>query len=170
VTQWPRSRVGQYARRVGELLGMRGDSLELLEAAGSLHDAGKYFIAPGVLDKPGPLDDAEWEAIRRHPEFGAAIARDEGWNDDVQEWIRHSHEHLDGSGYPDELSGEQIPLGARILAVIDAYVGMTSDRPYREALAPQAALEQLELAAGSHFDPEVVEVFVRLVRANLQPR
>jgi HD-GYP domain-containing protein (c-di-GMP phosphodiesterase class II) len=167
VSPWPRSRVGQYARRVGELLGLAGAALDMLEAAGSLHDAGKHFISPDILEKPGPLDGAEWEAVRRHPEFGAAIAREEGEPDEVQDWIRHSHEHLDGSGYPDELEGEQIPIGARILAVIDAYVGMTSDRPYREALPPEAALQQLELAAGTHFDSGVVDVFVRLVRANL---
>lgn len=167
---WPASRVGQYARRVGELLGVDDGSLDMLEAAGSLHDAGKFFLAPELLDKAGPLDEAEWEAMRRHPEFGAAIARSEGHEEDVQDWIRHSHEQLDGSGYPDRLQGDQIPLGARILAVIDAYVGMTSDRPYRRALAPDAALLELEGGAGSHFDPQVVEVFVRLVRANLQSR
>lgn len=167
MTSWPPSRVGQYARRVGELLGLDASGLAMLEAAGSLHDAGKYFLSPELLDKPGPLDAAEWDAVRRHPEFGAAIARDEGHDEEVQESILHSHEHLDGSGYPAGLEGEAIPLGARILAVIDAYVGMTSERSYREALAPEAALLELERAAGVHFDADVVDVFVRLVRANL---
>ncbi|MEX2193656.1 MAG: HD domain-containing phosphohydrolase [Thermoleophilaceae bacterium] len=164
---WPESRVGQYARRVGELLGVEGGELDLLEAAGSLHDAGKYFLSGDVLEKPGPLDDAEWEAMRRHPEFGAAIARDEGHGDEVQDWIRHSHESLDGSGYPDHLEGDEIPLGARIIAVVDAYVGMTAERPYREALLPEEALARLEADAGKRYDPRLVEAFAGLVRANL---
>lgn len=164
---WPASRVGQYARRVGELLDMQGGELDLLEAAGSLHDAGKYFISDELLEKPGPLDASEWDAVRRHPEFGAAIARDEGHEPEVQEWIRHSHEAIDGSGYPDRLAGDEIPLGARILAVVDAYVGMTAERPYREALLPEEALARLEAEAGARLDPRVVEAFAGLVRANL---
>lgn len=164
---WPVSRVGQYARRVGELLGVDEGQLDMLEAAGSLHDAGKYFISDEILEKPGPLEEAEWEAIQRHPEFGAAIARDEGHADEVQEWIRWSHESLDGSGYPTGLTGDEIPLGARILSVIDAYVGMTADRPYRPALPPDEALIRLEAEAGTRYDPQVVEAFAELVRANL---
>ena len=167
MSSWPASRVGQYARRVGESLGVRGGELDLLEAAGSLHDAGKYFLSDEVLEKPGPLDEAEWEAVRRHPEFGAAIARDEGLGEEVQEWIRHSHESLDGSGYPDHLEGDDIPLGARILCVIDAYVGMTAERAYREALLPEEALARLEAETGKCYDPSVVEAFAGLVRANL---
>lgn len=167
MSAWPQSRVGQYARRLGELLDISGGELDLLEAAGSLHDAGKFFLSPELLGKPGPLSESEWEAVRRHPEFGAAIAREEGHGDEVQDWIRHSHESIDGSGYPDHLVGDDIPLGARILAVIDAYVGMTAERPYREALLAEEALARLEAGAGTRFDPRVVEVFVRLVRANL---
>ncbi|HWH45100.1 MAG TPA: HD domain-containing phosphohydrolase [Thermoleophilaceae bacterium] len=164
---WPESRVGQYARRVGELLGLDGDHLDMLEAAGSLHDAGKYFLSPELLEKPGPLDPAEWEAMRHHPEYGAAIARSEGHDEEVADWILHSHEALDGSGYPDALAGDAIPLGARVIAVVDAYVGMTSKRPYRDALSPEAALRELSEVSGSAYDPDVVEVFTRLVRANL---
>lgn len=164
---WPESRVGQYARRVGELLGLDGAQLEMLEAAGSLHDAGKHFLSPELLEKQGPLDPAEWEAMRHHPEYGAAIARSEGHEEEVAEWILHSHEALDGSGYPDALEGDEIPVGARILAVIDAYVGMTSERPYRPALSPEAALGELETGAGTRFDPHVADLFARLLRANL---
>ena len=167
MNDWPRSRVGQYARRVGELMELEEDTLGMLEVAGAMHDAGKDFLSDRILDKPGPLDEAEWEAMRRHPELGAAVAKSEGHPDDVADWVQHSHERMDGTGYPDHLEGDEIPMGARIIAVLDAYVGMTSPRPYRTPLPPEEALQELERAAGSHFDAEVVSVFVRLVRANL---
>ncbi len=122
------NRVGQYARRVGEILGLEDETLEMLELAGSLHDVGKQMISERIIDKPGPLTDAEWEAMRKHPELGEAYAREEGHPEDVGSWVRHHHERLDGTGYPDHLEGEEIPMGARIIAVLDAYVGMTSPR------------------------------------------
>jgi HD-GYP domain-containing protein (c-di-GMP phosphodiesterase class II) len=152
------NRVGQYARRVGEILGLEPETLAMLELAGSLHDVGKDMISERIIEKPGPLTDAEWEAIRKHPELGEAYARGEGHPDDVG---------LDGTGYPDHLEGEDIPVGSRIIAVLDAYVGMTSPRPYRPPIPAQVALEELEHAAGKHFDAQVVDIFVRLVRANL---
>lgn len=161
------NRVGQYARRVGEILGLEPEELAMLELAGSLHDVGKDMISERIVEKPGPLTDAEWEAMRKHPELGEAYARGEGHPEDVGDWIRHHHERLDGTGYPDHLDGEEIPMGARIIAVLDAYVGMTSPRAYRPPIPAQVALEELEHAAGKHFDPQVVDIFVRLVRANL---
>jgi HD-GYP domain-containing protein (c-di-GMP phosphodiesterase class II) len=161
------SRVGQYARRVGEILGLDEETLGMLELAGSLHDVGKNLISEQIVGKPGPLSDSEWEAMRRHPELGEAVAREEGHPEDVAEWVRHHHERLDGTGYPDSLTGDEIPMGARIIAVLDAYVGMTSARAYRPPIPAAVALEELEHAAGRHFDPQVVDVFVRLVRANL---
>jgi len=161
------NRVGQYARRVGEILGLEQETLEMLELAGSLHDIGKEMISDQIVEKPGPLTTEEWETMRKHPELGEAFIREEGHPEDVGEWIRHHHERLDGTGYPDSLEGEEIPTGSRIIAVLDAYVGMTSPRPYRPPIPAEVALEELEHAAGKHFDPEVVDVFVRLVRANL---
>jgi putative nucleotidyltransferase with HDIG domain len=161
------NRVGQYARRVGEILELDEETLEMLELAGSLHDVGKDMISEQIIEKPGPLTDAEWEAIRKHPELGEAYAREEGHPPDVGDWVRHHHERLDGTGYPDHLEGEGIPMGARIIAVLDAYVGMTSPRAYRPPIPAQVALDELEHAAGKHFDPQVVDIFVRLVRANL---
>jgi putative nucleotidyltransferase with HDIG domain len=161
------NRVGQYARRVGEILELEPETLSMLELAGSLHDVGKDMLNERIVDKPGPLTDAEWEAMRRHPELGEAIAREEGHPEEVGDWVRHHHERLDGTGYPDNLHGDEIPMGARVIAVLDAYVGMTSPRPYRPPIPAEIALEELEHAAGKHFDPQVVDVFVRLVRANL---
>ena len=100
----------------------------MLELAGSLHDVGKQMISEQIIEKPGPLTDAEWEEMRKHPELGEEYVREEGHPDDVGDWVRHHHERLDGTGYPDHLEGEEIPMGARIIAVLDAYVGMTSPR------------------------------------------
>ena len=161
------NRVGQYARRVGEILELEAETLEMLELAGSLHDVGKQMISEQIVEKPGPLTDAEWEAMRKHPELGEAIAREEGHPDDVGSWVRHHHERLDGTGYPDHLEGEEIPMGARIIAFLAAYGCMTSPRAYRPPIPPEIALDELEHAAGKQFDPQVVDVFVRLVRANL---
>jgi HD-GYP domain-containing protein (c-di-GMP phosphodiesterase class II) len=105
--------------------------------------------------------------MRKHPELGEAYAREQGHPDDVGDWIRHHHERLDGTGYPDHLDGEEIPMGSKIIAVLDAYVGMTSPRAYRPPIPAEVALEELEHASGQHFDPQVVDIFVRLVRANL---
>ena len=164
---WARSRVGQYARRVGELLELDDDTLAMLEAAGALHDAGKRFLADEIVGKPGPLSDAEWRAMRLHPELGAGLAEAEGHSDEVAEAIRHHHERVDGAGYPAGMAGREIPIGARVLFVIDAYLAMTSPRPWRPALAPEAALVELERCAGRQFDGDVVAAFSRLVRANL---
>jgi putative nucleotidyltransferase with HDIG domain len=166
-TEEKENRVGQYARRVGEILELEPETLAMLELAGSLHDVGKQMISERIVEKPGPLTDAEWEEMRKHPELGEEYVREEGHPEDVGDWVRHHHERLDGTGYPDHLEGEEIPMGARIIAVLDAYVGMTSPRPYRPPIPAEVALEELEHAAGKHFDPEVVDVFVRLVRANL---
>ena len=161
------NRVGQYARRVGEILGLEEETLEMLELAGSLHDVGKEMISEQIIEKPGPLTDSEWDEMRRHPELGEEYVREVGHPPDVGDWVRHHHERLDGTGYPDHLEGEEIPMGARIIAVLDAYVGMTSPRPYRPPIPAQVALDELEHASGKHFDPQVVDIFVRLVRANL---
>jgi putative nucleotidyltransferase with HDIG domain len=161
------NRVGQYARRVGEILELEDETLEMLELAGSLHDVGKDMISERIVEKPGPLTDDEWEEMRKHPELGEEYVREVGHPEDVGDWVRHHHERLDGTGYPDHLEGEEIPMGARIIAVLDAYVGMTSPRAYRPPIPPGVALDELEHAAGKHFDPQVVDIFVRLVRANL---
>lgn len=162
-----RSRVGEYARRVGELLELDGETLAMLEVAGALHDAGKRFLADEIVDKPGPLSDAEWRAMRLHPELGAGLAAAEGHSEDVAEAIRHHHERVDGAGYPAGKAGDEIPIGARVLFVIDAYLAMTSARPWRAAVSPRDALAELERCAGRQFDADVVDVFTRLVRANL---
>ncbi len=104
------NRVGQYARRVGEILGLEPETLAMLELAGSLHDVGKDMISERIVDKPGPLTDAEWEEMRKHPELGEEYVREAGHPEDVGDWIRHHHERLDGTGYPDHLEGLRVEL------------------------------------------------------------
>ena len=129
-----------------------------------LHDVGKVGIPDAVLNKPGPLNDAEWSTMRRHPEIGLGIVEPIGFSKCATDVILCHHERWNGSGYPLGLSGEQIPLVARTFSVADAYDAMTSHRPYRDAMSQEDALEVIDLDAGERFDPEVVQTFVDLVR------
>ena len=125
---------------------------------GRLHDLGKLAIPEEILRKPGPLTDAERLVLERHPQIGYRMLESLGV-DPVANWVLHHHERWDGTGYPEGLPGEQIPLGARIIFVADAYDAMTSDRVYRGRLSDEEAIEELERCAGSQFDPTVVEAF-----------
>jgi putative nucleotidyltransferase with HDIG domain len=148
--------VGELARRVGMRLGLDRDDLWLLEQAARLHDIGKVGVPDAILNKPGPLEQSEWEVVRRHAEFGAEIvARVRGF-EPVARFVRAHHERWDGAGYPDGLSAGEIPLASRIIAACDAFHAMTTDRPYRAALSPVEALDELDLCAGTQFDPGVV--------------
>jgi putative nucleotidyltransferase with HDIG domain len=134
-----------------------------------LHDIGKIGIPDGILTKPGPLSPAEWDRMRTHPLVGAHILSSIRFLREAVEVIRHHHERFDGSGYPDGLAGEEIPLAARIFAVVDAFDAMTSDRPYRRAMPPEEAIEEIVRCSGRHFDPEVVEPFL-ILADDLVPR
>jgi HD-GYP domain-containing protein (c-di-GMP phosphodiesterase class II) len=127
-----------------------------------LHDIGKLGIPDGILLKPGPLDDDEWREIRRHPEVGALIL-EHARLADIAEWVRAHHERVDGSGYPDGLAGDAIPVEARVLAVADAYEAMTADRPYRASIGPDAAEAELRRGAGTQFDSDVVDALLEAV-------
>jgi diguanylate cyclase (GGDEF)-like protein len=156
--------VGRYAREIGRHLGYPADGLENLMLAGILHDVGKVGIPSSIVMKPGPLTPAEWQEMRKHAEIGASMLG--GVNlPQIAEWVRDHHERPDGLGYPRGLSGQEIPLEARILAVADAYEAMTHDRVYRPALGPSAARRELEQGAGSQFDDEVVDAFRRVLKA-----
>lgn len=128
-----------------------------------LHDIGKVGVPEHILCKEGPLDEDEWAVMRTHPVMGAQIVAPIPFLSSAVELIRHHHERFDGSGYPDGLRGEQIPLAARVFAVVDSYDAMTSDRPYRGSMEVERALEEIREGAGSQFDPEVVRVFVRMI-------
>ena len=151
--------VGQLATLIGRRLGMSVEELDELRRAAELHDIGKAAIPEAILDKPGPLDDEEWTFMRRHTIIGERILAAAPALAPVAELVRSSHERWDGSGYPDGLAGENIPLGSRVIFVCDAFDAMTSNRAYARARTPEEATNELRLGAGSQFDPRVVSVF-----------
>jgi two-component system cell cycle response regulator len=153
------STVAELAVAVGRRIGLSGVALEQVRHAADLHDVGKVAIPDAILQKPGPLDDDEWAFMRRHTLIGERIVAAAPALRDVAALVRASHERHDGGGYPDGLAGDDIPLGARIVAVCDSFDAMVADRPYRAALAHDAALDELERCAGSQFDPVVVAAF-----------
>jgi len=150
---------------VAREMGWDGADLEMLEFAALLHDVGKIAVPDAILRKNGPLTPEEWEIVRQHPHHSAQIVEPVAPLRRIIPWIYHHHEWWDGSGYPDGLKGEEIPLAARIIAVVDAYNAMTTERPYRDAMSHEEAIEELRRCAGTQFDPEVVEVFLRILNA-----
>ena len=128
-----------------------------------LHDIGKVGIPEHILCKRGPLSGQEWEVMRTHPVLGAQIVAPIAFLQGAVELVRHHHERFDGAGYPDGLAGADIPLAARVFAVADSFDAMTSDRPYRGAMAIERALAEIEGGAGTQFDPQVVRVFVQMI-------
>lgn len=150
-------------RAVARQLGLGVEEVGPLLQAASLHDIGKAAIPDSILDKPGPLNAQEWAFMRTHTVIGERILCAAPALTDAARLVRASHERFDGSGYPDRLAGEQIPLGARIIAVCDAYDAMVSTRPYRSRMSVEVALEELRRCGGSQFDPRVVEAFRAVV-------
>jgi HD-GYP domain-containing protein (c-di-GMP phosphodiesterase class II) len=143
-------------------MGLDADAIERLRLAGLLHDLGKIGLPDAILHAPRALTAEEFAIVRRHPEFGHALLDGMGV-EPVDEWVRHHHEHWDGSGYPVGLAGEEIPLGARIILVADAFEAITADRPYRKAQSADAALVELRRNAGTQFDPDVVAALAQVL-------
>jgi HD-GYP domain-containing protein (c-di-GMP phosphodiesterase class II) len=150
---------GALAVAVADRLGLDAAACEDVRTAAMLHDVGKLAVPDAIVQKPGPLDSEEWAFMCRHPVIGQRILATTPGLAGAAALVRSSHERPDGCGYPDRLAGDDIPLGARIVAVFDAYRGMTSARPYRAALAPDAAMRELRAGAGSQFDLAVVAAF-----------
>ncbi len=161
--------VGALAVETGRRLGLDERALGELELAAELHDIGKVAVSDAILEKPGPLDELEWEIVRRHTVLGQELLEATEALRPLAPIVRASHERWDGGGYPDRLAGDAIPLGARIIAVCDAYDAMTSDRSYRRRLPGDLALQELAETAGSQFDPEVVDAFLSGRRRIGQP-
>ena len=151
--------VAAIAEATALLLHLGHDEVEQVRHAAELHDVGKVAVPDAILAKPGPLTEQEWAFIRRHPIIGERIIGAAPALMRVARLVRNSHERWDGTGYPDGLAGAEIPLGARIVAVADAFEGMTSARPYSPSLPPEAALEELDRCSGTQFDPAVVAAF-----------
>ena len=154
-------RVGRLAELTARELGLPPEAVERIRLAGILHDVGRVALPDSVVSKQGPLTDAEWAWVRAHPAIGARMVATTEY-DDIRSWILFHHERPDGHGYP-EGRREDVPLEAAIIAVADAYEAMTSERPYRPALAPEEAADELRREAGRQFHPDVVEALLRAV-------
>jgi HD-GYP domain-containing protein (c-di-GMP phosphodiesterase class II) len=155
--------IAELAVDVGRELNLSESAIDDLRYGGIFHDVGKIAIPDALINKAGPLTDEEFEVIKQHPAIGAEILAPVPFLYGVRTIVRHAHEHWDGGGYPEGLSAEQIPLGARIVLAVDAYHAMTSDRPYREAMSHEKACKELVDNAGTQFDPEVVEALLAVL-------
>jgi putative two-component system response regulator len=161
------TRLAEWAVRIGQELGLDEGGLEDIEVAALLHDAGKVGIPDAILRKPGPLDPEEWRVMRMHPEFSWAVLRLVPGLERASLFALHHHEKYGGGGYPAGLRGLEIPIGSRIVSVIDAFDAMVATRPYKQGLPCDEALRRLTTDSGSHFDPVVVQHFIRIARAEM---
>jgi putative nucleotidyltransferase with HDIG domain len=155
-------RVARYMELMARELRLAKVDLPTLRRGALLHDLGKIGMPDEILRKTGKLESSEWTIMKRHPAYGARILAGIPFLSGAAEIVRHHHEHFDGSGYPDGLAGEEIPLGARIFALADAFDAMTSDRPYRKAMSLPDALKEIERCSGGQFDPAIAAAFLRL--------
>lgn len=154
--------VARYAEMIADQLGLDAARIEQIRLAGVVHDLGKIGLPDQLLLKPGSLTADEWQQMERHPEIGAQILESAGLPEPAG-WVHSHHERPDGTGYPLGLSGDDVSLEARILAVADSYEAMTTDHPYRAALPKQAARDELGRHRGTQFDGVVVDALVRVL-------
>lgn len=153
-------RVASVAIKLAELMGLAGKDIVHIRRGGLLHDIGKLAIPDSILFKPGPLTDEEWVLMRQHPVHAREMLQHISFLKRALPIPLYHHEKFDGSGYPNGLTGEQIPLPARIFAIVDVYDALSSDRPYRKAWPTERILEYLKQESGKHFDPQVVTAFL----------
>ena len=158
--------IGVYGERIAASLGLDQATRTTIRIGGYLHDVGKIGIADRILLKRGPLTEAEFREMRRHPLIGADILAVHEGNAEIAAIVRHHHERWDGAGYPSGMLGSEIPIGARIVSVADAFSAMTTDRPYRAAIRVEDAWRELRRHAGRQFDPAIVQVFAQVLEAD----
>jgi HD-GYP domain-containing protein (c-di-GMP phosphodiesterase class II) len=152
--------VASLVKAVGGHLGLDEEQIDEIARAAELHDLGKVAIPDSILHKAAPLDESEWSLMHQHTIVGERILAAVPTLRPVAQLVRSSHERWDGGGYPDGLSGEQIPLGSRIITICDAFDAMVSDRPYAPAMSKEAAAAEIARCAGTQFDPEIVKAFI----------
>jgi putative nucleotidyltransferase with HDIG domain len=155
--------VEKFAVELAKAYHLPFESIQNLKTASILHDIGKIGIHDEILNKASRLTQEEYQEIMRHPAIGAEIISKVNFLSDITTIVKHHHERYDGKGYPDGLSGEDIPIEAAILTIADSYDAMTSDRPYRTAMTPEEALSELQKNAGTQFHPDLVKVFVSII-------
>jgi HD-GYP domain-containing protein (c-di-GMP phosphodiesterase class II) len=161
------TRLAEWALHVAGEIGLDEASFPDIEVAALLHDIGKIGVPDAILNKPGRLTNEEYELMKKHPEYGWIVLRRMPGFERVSLLILHHHESYDGKGYPGGLAGEEIPMGSRIVSVIDAFDAMVSSRPYRQGLPIEEAARRLTQASGTQFDPRVVERFLPLAQAEM---
>ena len=156
--------VARHTREIAREIGYPEEHLERLVLAAVLHDVGKVGIPDSIVMKPGPLTGDEWAVMRKHPQIGSSMLEGVA-QEELADWVQWHHERPDGTGYPDGLLGDAIPIESRIVAVADAYEAMTHDRVYRPAIGHEAACRELQHGAGTQFDEEIVDAFMRVLKA-----
>jgi putative nucleotidyltransferase with HDIG domain len=162
-TQEHTGRLGDLVDAVAKKMRLPIETVAAVRAGAILHDIGKIGIPDAILTKPGPLTEAEWAVMKTHPVVGENMLKHIDFLAPVLPLVRHHHEHWDGTGYPDGIATGRIPIGARIIAVCDAYDAMTSDRPYGPSLAPDVACQRILDAAGTQFDPDCARVLIEVI-------
>ncbi len=163
-TQGHSHKVSSYAVLIAEAIGLSKLEIEEIRLGAMLHDVGKVGIVESILNKNGPLNPEEWEEMKRHVEYGAKLLEPLRGTESIREMVAHHHEFFDGSGYPEGLAGDEIPRGARIIAIADAYDTITSERTYKKARTPEEAFQELDRCGEAQFDPELVQTFISRLR------
>lgn len=163
-TQGHCDRLGHWAIKTGERLDLDGQQLVDLSYGAFLHDIGKVKVPSSILTKEARLTDEEWKEMSKHPDYGADMMSERDYLGGAASIVRAHHERFDGDGYPHGLKGEEIPIGARVVAVVDTYDAIVSARPYKKALAKEEAISELEKNAGTQFDPKVVQAFLEVMK------
>lgn len=166
-TGYHSTRLAEWSVRVAQELGLEESRFADIEVTALLHDIGKIGVPDSILKKPAKLTEEEYELMKKHPEYGWAIVRLFPGFEHISHFVLHHHESYDGKGYPAGLRGSEIPLGARIIAVIDSFDAMVSSRPYRRGLPVEEALRRLLAASGTQFDPQVIQCFVPIAQSEI---
>jgi HD-GYP domain-containing protein (c-di-GMP phosphodiesterase class II) len=161
------TRLAEWGLRVARDLGVPESCMSDLEMGALLHDIGKIGVPDGILNKPGKLTQEEYELVKRHPEFGWTVIRNLPGLEQTSLYVLHHHENFDGTGYPAKLKNSEIPIGSRIVSVIDAFDAMVSSRPYRKGLPLEEAFRRLNEASGTQFDPAVIKSFIPIAESEM---